>query len=341
MSEKEVSRLQRIMDAAEQLFNEPVLKVLAPGGEDRASFRLIFADKAVIGTLRPNFRRTHVEAHVLQRLQPYCDDIPVCHGVIGQIMFQSDVGERRLNIEIANRSPAERRDLAAESVAAIFRIHSAARRTTLHQTMPQLGANRSWVENIVDAVDALQQFSGGLPDRFDRNAACERLAVSGRQFLKWDCRSGNAAIGNDDKLRWFDFEYSGTRHGAEDIAWLIGDEAWPLDPHDMNQIVRDAYDPEIGDTLDEYMDYLSVYLTFHCVQRLKLIVKEARKRGWLSKTRIRQYDDAGVHPDFAAHICLVGQYFASQSPLTAPLAGNFERSRTAFTDIAQEGRMQA
>ena len=63
-----------------------------------------------------------------------------------------------------------------------------------------------------------------------------------------------------------------------------------------------AFDPECGFELDDYLDYLSVYLTFHAVQRLKLISKESRKRGWLSKEKIRKYDDAGVHPEFAAQI---------------------------------------
>ena len=45
-------------------------------------------------------------------------------------------------------------------------------------------------------------------------------------FVKWDCRAGNAAIGPDGCLRWFDFEYSGLRHGAEDFAWLIADEVY-------------------------------------------------------------------------------------------------------------------
>ena len=85
--------------------------------------------------------------------------------------------------------------------------------------------------------DFLRDLGGGISDKFDREAAYERVAVAGTQFVKWDCRSGNAAIDNKDKLRWFDFEYAGLRHGAEDIAWLIGDEAWPIRPQDMVDIV--------------------------------------------------------------------------------------------------------
>ncbi len=101
-----------------------------------------FADRDVIATLRPNFRRTHLEAHVLRALSRHCDDLPDCLGVVGEIMFQSDVGTRRLNMEIVRHGSKGRTDLAAEAVAAIFRIQAAARQTDLDRIMPHLGVNR-------------------------------------------------------------------------------------------------------------------------------------------------------------------------------------------------------
>ena len=333
---KEQSAQARIVEAARKHFGQDVARVSAPGGENRSSFRLHLADRTVIATLRPNFRRTHLEAHVLTELGRHCSDLPQCLGVMGEIMFQSDVGKRRLNVEIARAPAATQADLAAEAVAAIFRIHSAARQTDLNEIMPHLGNNRDWVMNFVDAVDFLDGLGGGISKRFDRIAAYERIDAPARQFVKWDCRSGNAAIGSDDKLRWFDFEYAGLRHGGEDLAWLIGDEAWPLPPDQMVDVVIDAFDPACGIPLPDYLDYLSVYLTFHAVQRLKLISKEAKKRGWLTKDRIRRYDDAGVHPEFAAQICRVGAYFSDQSELTAPLTPNFRVAQEGFEDIARQ-----
>ncbi len=326
----------RIIACAEKHFGQPVQEISAPGGDGRSSFRLDLPDRSVIATLRPNFRRTHLEAHVLSELNAHCDDLPECLGVVGEIMFQSDVGNRRLNVEIADVSRGKRLDLAADAVGAIFRIHAAARKTTLHEMMPHLGTNKDWIVNFVDAVDFLEGLAGGISDKFDRNAAYARIDGPKTQFVKWDCRSGNAAIGVDEKLRWFDFEYAGMRHGAEDIAWLIGDEAWPIPPQDMVDVVIDTFDPSCGIEIAEYLDYLSVYLTFHAVQRLKLISKEAKKRGWLSKTRIRRYDDAGVHPEFAAQICRVGAYFAEQSPITAPLSRNFVQAQKGFEVIATQ-----
>ncbi|UWQ92236.1 hypothetical protein QEZ52_05495 [Aliisedimentitalea scapharcae] len=338
MSESSNSkRIARIVECAEEHFGKEVERVTAPGGEGRSSFRLHFDDRDVIATLRPNFRRTHLEAHVLNSLNTYSSDLPRVLGVVGEILFQSDVGRRRLNQEIVRCPAGSQKDLAAEAVAGIFRIHAAARKTDLHKMMPHLGNNAEWISNLVDAVDALQPYSQGISGDYDRAAVGNAIAYPGKQFVKWDCRSGNAAIGQDERLRWFDFEYSGLRHGAEDFAWLIGDEAWPIAPDVMVDIMIDAYDHECGHEISDYLEYMSVYLTLHAVQRFKLIVKEAKKRGWLSKERVRKYDDAGVHPEFAVQICKVGQYFAAQSPLTAPLSRNFEGAARAFKEILRDG----
>jgi hypothetical protein len=325
---------EQIVAAAEKHFGVHVQNVSAPGGEDRASLLLDLGERNVFATLRPNFRRTHLEAFVLTELGKHCDDIPQCLGVVGEIMFQSNVGDRRLNIEIARVGGAKRAAMAEDAVSAIFRIHSAARQTQLHTMLPHLGANKEWMDNFVGAVSFLRQMPGGVSKQFDAAAVSEYLSGHTGQFVKWDCRSGNAALDGEGRLRWFDFEYCGLRHGAEDFAWLIGDEAWPLRPDHMVDVIIDAFDPSCGYTLEEYLEYLSVYLTFHVIQRIKLISKEVQKRGWLTKTRIRKYDDAGVHPDFAAQACKVGAYFSAQSPLTGPLTQNFLAAEKGFSTIA-------
>ncbi len=331
-------RMAIIVAAAEAHFGENIQKVTAPGGEGRSSFRLFLPDRSVIATLRPNFRRTHLEAYVLTSLNRECDDLPECLGVVGEVMFQSDVGGKRLNREIARHGPAKQAAMAHQAVSAIFRIQSAARRTDLHDILPHLGSNSAWVTNFIGATNALEPYSRGRAQKIDQSELADRIAWPGQQFVKWDCRSGNAAIGFDDKMRWFDFEYSGLRHGAEDLAWLIGDEAWPLAPETMLDIVRDCYDPQSGHDIDAYLDYLSLYLSLHAVQRFKLIIKEVAKRGWLSKTRIRKFDDAGLHPEFAAQICHVGEFFAARNKLTGPLAYDFAEAAVVFEGILAAGQ---
>jgi len=306
-------------------------RISAPGGNSRSSLRLHYPDHNVIATLRPDFRRTHLEAHVLEELAPHCDDIPQVLGVSDDVMFQSDTGEMRLNAEIMEQDPVDQVELAAEAVAAIFRIQAAGRQTNLAEMLPHLGSNTDWVTSFVGSVTAMEPYSVGISRQFDMAAVAERMDYPGVQFLKWDCRSGNAAIGDDGYLRWFDFEYAGLRHGAEDLAWLIADETWPIAPDVMADIVIENFDPDCGHDIADYMDYLSVYTTLHCVQRLKLIEQEVKRRGWLRKERVRKYDDAGVHPDFAVQLCRVGAYYSAQSPLTAPLTRNFEAAERSFS----------
>jgi len=329
--------MERLVECAEAHFGEKVISTSAPGGEGRASWRFKLESRSIIATLRPNFRRTHLEAFALTKIGEYCSDIPECLGVVGEIMFQSDVGDKRLNQEIVRLNKTRRVDVSHEAIAAIFRVQSAAHQAGLNEKMPHLGVNADWIENLVNSVSALEPYSAGKSMDVDRDALAARIACPATQFVKWDCRSGNAAIGDDGRLRWFDFEYCGVRHGAEDVAWLLGDEAWPVRPETMEQIVISAFDHKVGHALEPYLDYLSVYLTLHCVQRIKLIIKEVHKRGWLSKTRVRKYDDAGVHPEFAAQICKVGAYFAARSSLTAPIGLDFEDAEKVFQQVIRDG----
>ena len=324
------ARFERIRAAAEALLGEKVTDITAPGGEGRSSLRVHMESRDVIGTLRPNFRRTHLEAFVLTEIGAHCDDAPRCLGVVGEIMFQSDVGKRRLNVEIAKATTRNRIDMADDAVAAIFRIHAAARKTDLHTMMPHLGANRDWVNHLVNSVPVLEPFGPGISRSFDRRAAANHIAAEGRQFVKWDCRSGNAALDDAGRLRWFDFEYAGLRHGAEDFAWLIGDEAWPVDGPMMLDLVTDNFDPGCGHRRDDWFDFLSAYVALHCIQRIKLVLNEVASRGWRSKTKVRNSDDAGIHPEFLAHVAGVGAFFAARSPVTAALERNFEATAAHF-----------
>ena len=334
------ARIDLIKAAAESMLGEKVVSITAPGGEGRASLRLHMESRDVIGTLRPNFRRTHLEAHVLTELGAHCDDVPRCLGVAGEIMFQSDVGQRRLNIEIAQARTRARIDMADDAVAAIFRIHAAARKTDLHAVMPHLGSNRDWISHLVNVAAVLEPYGPGISRSYDRKAAANRITAEARQFVKWDCRSGNAALDPQGKLRWFDFEYAGLRHGAEDFAWLIGDEAWPLDGQTMLDLVSDNFDPDCGHSRDDYLEFLSAYVALHCVQRIKLVVNEAAKHGWKSKTRVRDSDDAGRHPAFLAHVAGVGAFFAARAPATAALQRNFEATADHYRALVTEAEAE-
>ena len=337
MSRHPDARQTRIRKSAEALFGQRVVEISAPGGNGRASLRFHFGDTTVIGTLRPNYRRTHLEATVLRALEPHCDDVPRCLGVDREVLFQSDVGARRLNLELAAADPERRVTLVAEAIAAILRIQAAARRTDLGRVLPHLGNNPDWVWNLVQGATVLETFAGPLPARFDRVAVAERLTQPGAQFVKWDCRSGNAAIGTDGRLRWFDFEYAGLRHGAEDIAWLLGDESLPVEAATLWAITVDALGPNPPGGRAAYLDYLAVYTVFHALQRLILILDEVESRGWLSRRRVLDRDDVGVHPEMARNLCRMATHVATISPLTAMLAPHLDAAARTFQRILDTG----
>jgi hypothetical protein len=124
------------------------------------------------------------------------------------------------------------------------------------------------------------------------------------------------------------------RHGAEDFAFLIADESWPMAPQTMLDMLRDAYDPDIPGTRDDWLDYLSVYTVFHALQRLQLMQSEVAKRGWKSKRKVVARDDVGLHPDFALQLCHVAMFFADRSPLTVPLVPMFDEVAKEIAPMA-------
>jgi len=62
---KEQSAQAQIVAAARKHFGQDVARVSAPGGENRSSFRLHLTERTDIASLRPSFRLTRLEAHVL------------------------------------------------------------------------------------------------------------------------------------------------------------------------------------------------------------------------------------------------------------------------------------
>ncbi len=314
-----------------KFFGEQVVRITAPGGRSRGSFRVQLQSRSIIATYRDTRAETAYEARILAALSAHCDDVPQFLGLEEGLLFQSDVGRVRLGQMISiTAEPARRQQLADAAVAAIFRYQRAAIATDLRPTLRHLGATRDWVENAISGADVLARLSGTPAPVLDRDAAIAVMSVPPLQFLKWDCRAGNAALDDAGKLRWFDFEFAGMRHGAEDLAWLIADEVWPVSVDLMFGIVRDRYDRTQGQAIDEYLAYLSVFATFHALQRVLLIIQQVRKRGWRSRARILARDDVGLHPEIGQNICTIAADLADMQALTRPLMPLIDSVRAQF-----------
>lgn len=335
MDKEDATRFRRVHAAATTLFGDRLTHISTPGGSYRASYRVHLGDVTAIASCRDDFRRTRIEAFALRKLGSVCDSMPQCLGLTDDVLFQSDAGQRRLNVAMLEADEHERNDIAAKAVEAMFTIQRDARAAEIHKYMPPLGASKLWVTRVVNAVRRLEKQGAKIGKGFNRFKLIDALTVAPRQFVKWDCRSGNAALDASGKLRWFDFEYCGMRHGAEDFAFLIADESWPIDPQTMFDMVRDAYDTDTPGARDDWLNYLSVYTVFHALQRLQLMQSEVAKRGWKSKRKVVARDDVGLHPDFALQLCNVAMFFADRSALTAPLLPMFEEVATEIAPMAE------
>ncbi|MBT8153964.1 hypothetical protein KMP13_08645 [Epibacterium ulvae] len=327
-------RVRLISGLAASHFGKDVVAVTPLKDSPFSSVRIQFSDEAVIASQRRSFRRTHLEALVLEQLSPVCDDVPAYLGMTDGILFQSDLGGIRLDKEVMGHDRADQLELAAEACASIFRFQAAARQTGVGRLVPKIGTTQEWMENLVCSVDALQLFSSGIPDSFDYQAVADKMTVTHWAFVKWHCRPSYAVICDDGFLRWNGFELSGTRHGAEDLAWLLGDESWPLAPEDLIQVVKDTYDQTSGVPFDDYAEYLAIYTALHCVQRFKLIIMDAQEHGWHCEMENTHKEHPGVDPVFASQLCQVGAFMADRSQLTRALVPNFELTARTIGTIS-------
>ena len=338
MAKSRRPKIKEIVAELERFFGQRVMKMAAPGGKARDSYRVHFDDRSIIVTYRESSGRTRLEARVLQALSPICPEVPQFLGCENNFLYQGDVGDIRLSQQVHNMDPSARPQLAAKAVTAIFRIQNAARHAPELNDLPHLGAEPEWVASLVDSIDKLAVFLRQGAPEFDRVSVCERLSQPSAQFVKWDCRAGNAAVDPAGKVSWFDFEYCGRRHGAEDLAWLIGDEIWPVEPQVMFDIVNDAFDPATGHARDAYLDYLGLYTTFHAIQRVLLVIREVKRRGWSTQDRALRYDKVGTHPLLGAGIADTAAFCADRNPLTRPLRPLLEEVSRTFSQAMPDNR---
>lgn len=322
-----------IAERAGALFGATVMKVSAPGGARRSSLRVHFADHTVIATNRPHSGRALHEDKILSQLGPICGAVPKILGRSGSLIFQTDVGRTRLSRAVQDAAPEAQKALAQQAIAAIFEIQAAASTTPLMADIPQLGATGPWIAAVVNGTDELAAMIDAPAPVFDRELAAERLTPKVTRFVKWDCRAGNAALDEAGALRWFDFEFAGLRHGAEDFAWIIGDEIWPVEAATMLDLIGAAYQPTADESREAYLDYLVHYAAFHTIQRIMLIIREARRRGWLSLAEVIRRDKVGVTPHLGIRMAQRGRWLAAQDADLRPLTALFDVAQTRFEDV--------
>ncbi len=323
----------QILNATAEFFGQPVLKMTAPGGKSRTSFRAYLPGRTVIVSQRRQSAKSAVETHVLTQLAGATDRLPRLLGSAGGLMFQSDVGHRRLNWVIHTLAPDQRPVLAAQAVDALFDIHRAASRVGLATTLPRPAMPRRPNDKIFAAADRLAVQLHHSGPGLDRAALSPWFWAQPCRFVKWDCRAGNAALDEANHLRWFDFEDARLGQGPEDFAWLMADETWPVDIAVMLDLVGARLTDADTPSPHDFMTYLAEFTTLMAVRRIRLIFSEAKQKGWLDRTSILKYDWVGTNPHMGERLSVMAAALSRRTPSTAPLEPLFERAAEVFRKV--------
>lgn len=323
---------QQILDATAAFFGQPVLRLTAPGGTSRTSFRAYFADRTVIVSQRKDPDRVAVERHVLAALSGLTDRVPQLLGCANGLTFQGDVGQNRLNWVIYTLPPDQRLPLATQAVQAIFDIHQAARQADLATTMTAVAPTRSQDELLMAPRLLAGQLRYTGPT-LDPGLLSPLFRAPPTSFVKWDCRAGNAGLDPTGHLRWFDFEDARLAQGPEDFAWLIADETWPLDMSLMLNLVESRLTRDITHAPHAFMRYLEEYATLQAIRRIRLIFSEAKRKGWSDRTRILKLDHVGTNPHMGERLSRAAADLSLRNPSTAPLKPVFDMVTQVFCKV--------
>lgn len=321
-----------------RFFQEPVLQITAPGGRTRTSFRVFFKSGSIIVTQRRDPAVQDLECHLLQALDGQCGAVPRYLGRSGTLMFQSDAGSERLNRHI-NSVPADQRPAVARlAVQGILDMHRSARRINLARRLPTRGL-RSYPDDDLIAMVQNAAHNLGMPVAdFDPAALDPAFRAEPLNFVKWDCRSGNAARDASGTLRWFDFEEAHRAQGPEDFAWLVADESWPLRMDQTLDIVRALLTPDdCADTdTGAFMTYLDQFSALHALRRIRLILHEVtRANRWHDRVTILKYDKVGVNPVMGERLARSGFDLCARYPATRPLQPLFAKTADLFAAARQ------
>ncbi|MBR9865038.1 MAG: phosphotransferase [Rhodobacteraceae bacterium] len=321
-----------IAQRAERLFDKRVLKVIAPGGRKRGSIRIVFADQTIIATRRDSVEETKAEAHILEQLTKHTSSCAGFLAMDGDVMFQTDVGQHRLGQYVRVQDPSDWEDVAVKTVRSLFDVHVAGNASSLPQDLKACFMRSGWIKMFVNDPARVAKKLGQPVPEYDKDALAEIVKTPERRFIKWDCRAGNAATDEAGKIRWFDFEYAGLRHGAEDFAWLVADENWPLPADTMLLIIGQEYGRGETRSWDSYRSYLEIFATLQAINRILQVFRGVKRKGWISEHRALHYDDVGINPRLAIHLCDNGRILADRNGVTRPIVPVFEAARKAFAE---------
>ncbi|MEQ3626267.1 MAG: hypothetical protein ABNH26_13695 [Celeribacter sp.] len=320
--------------AAETLFGRPVERITGPGGARRASLRVHFDDHTVIASWRADPDRRAREVALLTHLTEAGADVPRPLGQCDGWSFQSDAGSRRLTSALLRRDGAARDDLAAVACESLLRLKALARGNGFLAGLSPIANGPGWLSRFAEGPRLLGAQLHRPAPAYDAEALASGMTSLPLAFIKWDARPGNAALSDDGRVIWFDWEDYGRRGGVEDAAFLVADEFWPIPAARSLDILNAT-----GFVTPRALPLFLRFSVLHAVQRCRLIIAQRDRHGWFDPDRARRYDRIGTDPMLLAACAENAADLATRDRLTAPLSQWLERIADAARTEAQARAM--
>lgn len=323
----------KLADLISDFFGEEVRKISRPGGANRPVYRVWLPERCIIASFRSDPAVAEKERIILSRLGRNCRHVPRYLGSTRGFTFQQDAGQERLSFRIHTLDGERRTHLARTAYAALFDIQHKAADTGLTDRLHPIDMDPADILHFARGPDRLaRRIAAASPDS-DWAEISARLAPTRLRFTKSDCRAGNAALDDGGTLRWFDFELSGLRHGAEDMGWLTADETWPVDIETCCSLVEELAIKHEGASHVAFMDMFRLWTVLQMSRRLRLILTEAQKSGWVPTNRVLRYDFVGTDPHLGARLAQKAAWLSAQTPATRAWTPVFARTAEVFARV--------
>lgn len=295
---------------AERVLGAAIEEISAPGGRDRQSLRLHLTDeRTVIATRRATALRAEHEAGFLAALGKIGAPVPKVLGFEDGVLFQEDLGRRRLSHVLASGDATQRVVVAREAIASLEDIRARVEATPdLMGKLPVMGGTESWREQFAARPMFLSRTLGISPPKVDLDAMTEALDRPPAHFARWDARAGNATLAEDGRVFWFDWEVFGRRAGFEDLGWLVADDFWLIEPKVSAAMIHDIERMQGTEARAEFARFVVLI----CAMRLQLIAGKLAQSGWGDQDRILREDRVGADPDIITRVATQGRFWAAR-----------------------------
>jgi hypothetical protein len=306
----------------QQLLGRQVMEIGFPGGSHRSSCRLLLDDgTSVIATRRLDADRALFESLVMRRLERLAAPTPRHYAFNGLVLLQEELSGIRLSTALQQATEPQYTSWMAAALESLANTQHLAERDGLSHAVPVLGCEPEWLIGLIDRTALLGNYLGVRCPPVPVRQYFDRLLLLKPCFVKWDARPGNAMLGDDGKVKWFDWEHCCARNPMDDMAWLLCDDSVPDYPAAENHLIE-RYLPDFADgrNLEDAQAYLTLFGVHHVCVRLCRLLDEKGHDTWPAYAEyLRSQSQSAITLSMAQRLCTRAFRWAGKHPMTAML----------------------